>query len=119
MPKYIQREAGFTLIELTLVLLISGSVLYIMTQSFDLYMRHMRYSKTIDNAQMSQDALSGYLARTGSYPCPANPNLGPNDALYGVLSISGIIGANLGLIILAVKCQNRYPNKEDEKARRL
>lgn len=77
-------ESGFTLIEIMLVLIISGVFLIAAAQALKVYTINAQYEKTIDHAEVVQEMLFEYFGREGAYPCPANPTLGPNDPNYGM-----------------------------------
>ncbi len=78
------HESGFTLVEIAIVLLISGMFMIAAAQFVKLYTVNAQYETTIEHADMTQDVLFEYFARNGAYPCPANPNLAPGDPNYGI-----------------------------------
>jgi len=81
---YNNREAGFTLIEISLVLLISGIILSASAYFLKIYTTNLKHETTLENIEISQAALSEYIAVEGVYPCPADPTLAPSDANYGI-----------------------------------
>ena len=79
----LKQEKGFTLVELGIVLIISGFVMVASAQIVKLYTTNMQYDKTLENLKVAMDALNEYKGYNGVYPCPADPTLGPNDSNYG------------------------------------
>lgn len=80
----IKKENGFTLIELTLVLIFSGFVGLTIASFFKHYTEGQRRQTTIDNLELAQNALAEYYGMEGVYPCPADPTLSGSDPNYGV-----------------------------------
>ncbi len=77
-------EKGFTLVELALVMFISAGTVLMIARFVKLYTVNAQYETTIENTRMAQTALDEYYGLEGYYPCPANPELGPGDADYGI-----------------------------------
>lgn len=77
-------ESGFTLIEIAIVLMISGVFLLAVAEFIKTYTINAKYERTVEHAELTQDVLFEYYAREGGYPCPADPDLGPNDINYGI-----------------------------------
>jgi len=82
--KMTSSQKGFTLVEIAIVLLISGFTMMVAANFVKQYTIDTQYIKTIENIEMVQTALREYVGLNGVYPCPADPTLGPNDANYGV-----------------------------------
>ncbi len=79
-------QKGFTLVEIAIVLLISGISMMVAANLVKQYTIDTKYIKTLENIEMVKTALQEYVGLNGVYPCPADPTLGPNDANYGVAS---------------------------------
>lgn len=76
-------ENGFTLVELSIVLIIAGLILSTMMASINYYMGNKALEKTLDVIETSQTALFMNQYVYGFYPCPADPTLGPDNPMYG------------------------------------
>ncbi len=81
---YYKSCSGFTLIELALVIIISGSIMVAAAQFMKIYTINLKYEKNIKHLKMSQDAINEFFGMNGRYPCPANPTLLPSDDGYGL-----------------------------------
>lgn len=79
-----KRQSGFTLLELALVLAISGLFMMTGAHFLKLYTLNIQHDKTLENTRLALSALKEYYGLTGTYPCPSNPSLEPNDPNYGV-----------------------------------
>lgn len=77
-------ESGFTLIEMAIVVLISGFLLAAYIQAYQTYIVSKEQEETLENMKMIDDALFSYFGDTGRYPCPSNPDAAPGEADYGV-----------------------------------
>ena len=82
--KKIIKENGFTMVEIGIVLLISGFTMMMAANFVKQYTINAQYEKTLEHLRITQDALGEYVGLNGVYPCPADPTLGPGDANYGV-----------------------------------
>lgn len=81
--KNIDNQKGFTMIELAIVIAFSGIFAVIIGNFFKSYTNDLQRQTTIENINLAHQALYEYFGRNGVYPCPADPTLGPGDALYG------------------------------------
>lgn len=79
-----KHQQGFTLVELAIVLLITGLALGMLAQFIQIYSAQTKRDNTIDNIKMAQSALYEFYALNGRYPCPADPSLSEDDAEYGL-----------------------------------
>lgn len=79
-----KRRAGYTLIELCIVLVVSGVVMAVAAQAYRVYTKTQGWDTTINNTELAVNALDGFLARYGRYPCPARLNALRTDADYGM-----------------------------------
>lgn len=77
-------QAGFTLLELALVIMISGLSMLMLAEFMRVYTVNGGYEKTLENTNTSQRALREFFVVQKRYPCPADPALLPGDANYGL-----------------------------------
>jgi prepilin-type N-terminal cleavage/methylation domain-containing protein len=77
-----KSKHGFTLIELCIVLIISGLLLTAGLRAFNIYLRQQQVSETKSNIAAIQEALDGYAQANGHYPCPAPIDAAPDTAGY-------------------------------------
>lgn len=78
------RQGGFTLIELALVMIISGSFMAAAAVAFTNYTIQKRVEHTKESMAVVKTAMSEFRSLTGRYPCPAPLTAAPGDATYGV-----------------------------------
>ncbi len=76
--------AGFSLIELSVVIIISGLLFAAAVQVYQISLLNKHYIETDANVAMVRDAINEFLGLKGRYPCPADPSLSPGDLNYGV-----------------------------------
>ena len=86
-----ERIRGFTLIELAIVLAISGMVLAAGVGLYRLYLHQQDMSDTYDNIQTIDNSLLKYLDAVKHYPCPADRGLPSTDPNYGVANCAAAI----------------------------
>jgi type II secretory pathway pseudopilin PulG len=77
------REGGFTLVEIAIVVLISSIILTMLAQGYKIYVRDKQRQETLDHIEVITSALREYVGEYGRYPCPADPTLPSNDQDYG------------------------------------
>ncbi len=85
---------GFTLVELAIVLAISGILIGVITASVKPVMQRVQMAKTDSNIEKIAKQLSVYAVRHNRLPCPASPN--PSVEPFGSERGSGASGANFG-----------------------
>ena len=79
-----QRDSGFTLIEMALVMVIGGVLLSFMGSALLMYLKKSRVQKTEYRIEAIKEALSQHLSVNRRYPCPARRDIAPGDtALAG------------------------------------
>mgnify|MGYP003134993167 CR=1 FL=1 len=76
-------QAGFTVIELSIVLIISGLMITMLLGSYKVYMNNQAYYTTRDHLERVDSALNTYRGDEGEYPCPSDPTLPSDHDLYG------------------------------------
>ncbi len=79
-----KMQAGFSLIEIAIVIMISGFIMIAAARFIKLYTINLQYEKTLDNIRISQSAINEFFGLEGRYPCPADPTLSPSDSNYGI-----------------------------------
>ena len=77
-----QLQLGFTLVELTIVMLVVAILLAGFLMPLSLQMDLRRYADTKKTMDQINEALIGFVLVNGRLPCPANPAIadGANNA---------------------------------------
>ena len=89
-----KKIAGFTLIELAIVLIIFGFIfapLIAIIVQIDLDRKGRANLQTNDRAVA---AINYFLKQNGRYPCPADPTLPPGNANFGAENCAGAIATS-------------------------
>lgn len=68
-------QAGFTLVELSIVLIISGLIIGTISSAMNIYIKKQRIEATRTRLQMAEGSLNAYLNLNYHYPCPALPSI--------------------------------------------
>lgn len=76
-------ESGFTLLEMAIIVIISGMVLSFLGATLVTFMHEGNIKTTEYRLKAIQDELAHYLSINGRYPCAANRTLGSNSASFG------------------------------------
>lgn len=84
LPHRRRAQAGFTLIELSIVVLIVGLMLSAFGAAFVQYMQTAREKAVQQKIEDIETALGRFLALNGRYPCPARMIAPPDSASFGV-----------------------------------
>lgn len=84
MTRHPSYSGGFTLIELSFVLVISGVVLVAGIRSYDTYTKHQRFTATYERMNAIKASFSDFTNALARYPCPADPSLDMMDPNAGV-----------------------------------
>lgn len=92
-PKKQHSQSGFTLIELSAVLVIAGLVVAGLGSAYNQWLKKEAQDTTTENVGYAVHALTTYRDLYGHYPCPASltasmdsPTIGttPTEVVYGV-----------------------------------
>ncbi|GEM_PF-1789382 len=79
-----EAEAGFTLVELALVMIVIGIITTVIFAAYKTYTVKLIEDFNEESISSSSNAASIYQLEFGTYPCPADPTLGPEDIGYGL-----------------------------------
>jgi len=77
------KIGGFTLIELSLVIVIAGILLSFFGTALTTFLKKSDIKTTEYRLSEIDDALARYLRINGHYPCPANRTLSPDHSEFG------------------------------------
>ena len=77
------KEAGFTLVEVAIVMIILGALIAGISAFFVSRVKEINLVETNDKLATVDDALQAYLKINGFYPCPAPNNAQPETANFG------------------------------------
>ena len=83
MRNYISDQRGFTLIDVTIALLIIGILVTPFIQQYRIWLATSNRMVTQDNLNLSNQAIEQYYFANNRYPCPADPRVTPGNANYG------------------------------------
>ena len=89
---YKAGERGFTLLEISIVAIVSGVLLVAGLKAYQLYLKNERIIETRDKLDQISATLSNFKSETSRYPCPADPTLGVNDPNFGLEDCSLMAG---------------------------
>lgn len=79
-----QNSTGFTIIEMSVVIIIVGLIIASVLPSIRAYQVTEDFYETRANLEFANDALREYFALQGRYPCPADPTVPLDDPDYGL-----------------------------------
>lgn len=77
------REKGFSLFEMALVITITGLIIAGAAQYYVIYVKQSKDDVTFENIQLMKTAIAEFYTDRGRYPCPTDPTLPPSDPDYG------------------------------------
>jgi prepilin-type N-terminal cleavage/methylation domain-containing protein len=75
--------AGFTLVEMAIVILIMGILLVPILEAYSHYIKEKRIEDTRENIAAVTSGISGFQDVQARLPCPADATLGPGAANFG------------------------------------
>ncbi|HEY8190838.1 MAG TPA: prepilin-type N-terminal cleavage/methylation domain-containing protein, partial [Alphaproteobacteria bacterium] len=78
-----KSESGFTLIEMSMVILIAGLIIGTATSYYGLYLKRENMKVTAENVTAVTNKISEFRNINGRYPAPASLTLPRGDADYG------------------------------------
>ncbi|OFW93982.1 MAG: hypothetical protein A3J37_07725 [Alphaproteobacteria bacterium RIFCSPHIGHO2_12_FULL_45_9] len=95
-----KSSGGFTLIELSFVILISGIILVAFLSVARSYIVNIEQEKLTKVVAYAKTAIIQYRAAFGAYPCPARGNLAITDTNYGRsdCTITPVGGVMIGIL---------------------
>lgn len=82
-PSSNKSGAGFTLLEMAIVVLIFGVALAAFAPAYKLYLTQQEQEKTQSNIEYITSAIGNFRSVNGAYPCPASLTETRTDATYG------------------------------------
>lgn len=74
---------GFTIIELSVVMVLSGLMMALSFSAYSLYIKTERAKESYEKQKAIATSLSNYSTKAGRLPCPADPSLPVTDANAG------------------------------------
>ena len=80
------NSTGFSLVEFSIVILISGILLTSGIRAYKIYEEKKQVYKTREAMDTVLDALNRYMANYERYPCPASLTLGPSSGWFGQMT---------------------------------
>lgn len=78
-----RTEAGYSLIELSIVMIVVGIFISGFMAAYNVYIKNESQRVTSVNTSIVSQAISNYLAENGRYPCPAGISLPIEHPKYG------------------------------------
>ncbi|MCB1651814.1 MAG: hypothetical protein KDI46_07165 [Alphaproteobacteria bacterium] len=80
----VNKQDGFTLIDVTIMLLVIGFIVAPMIQVYHQWQQRNERSSTLGKIQAIEQATQEFYFANKYYPCPADPRLGPGNANFGI-----------------------------------
>ncbi len=96
--RHIKSHKGFTLIEFSIVMIISGLVLVAGMDLYKIYLKGQKKSGTYETMDKFNNAILSFYNAQKRYPCPADPALPESNPNAGVENCiaSTLVGFNSG-----------------------
>lgn len=91
------RQNGFTLLEMAVVIFVSGLLTVAAAKLYSLYLSERSYTITKDNMRAAGIQMSYFFEKNYGYPCPADRALAPTDPGYGLQFDSDCNPGDVGL----------------------
>ena len=115
--KNIRNEEGFSLLELSMVIIITGFIIAGAAQYYQIYLRQSKDAETFEDIQLIRTAVAEYYTNHGRYPCPTDPSLPYDDPNYGLEMCPGRNVAGVAVPNLALDaCWGRLCRVESERS---
>ncbi|HIL29063.1 MAG TPA: type II secretion system protein [Micavibrio sp.] len=114
--KKMTKKAGFTLVEMAMVLVIIGLVVAPAVGLYNLYSAQQREDKTIMAMNAAWNAIDGFRSMYGRYPCPAPFDAIRTSSAYGheALDGAGNCDDSLSGITSSVSFRSALPPTDNE-----
>lgn len=93
-PSKSLNQSGFTLVELSIVIIISGLLLVAAVAAYDQWLKDHRVRVTADRLEEIEKAIQVYVAQHGYLPCVAPMTATPDQAGYNRSPTGGCSSAN-------------------------
>lgn len=77
------NNKGFTLIELSIIVMIVGILMIPAFRAYDTYLYGKRVTETKEHIAKLQSEISIFAIKYDRYPCPSDRSLSPSDPMYG------------------------------------
>lgn len=90
------KNSGFTLIELAIVIIITGLLFIPLVRAYYIYEKGKKVQETKNAVILAKSLISYYKGTTPLYPCPADASLLKTDPMYGISQCGYNIGLNTG-----------------------
>lgn len=109
-----KSESGYTLVEIAVVMMVVGIIVAPAIGLYNLYQKQVRIDQTQDAVEEAWNALMGFRAMYGRYPCPAPMDAVPGDVEYGYefLDAAGDCDSAAGRVELATSARTTLPNTD-------
>lgn len=93
-----KKTRGFTLIEVSVVMIIAGLLMVAGMSLFSIYSKGQKRDGTYENMDKFNNALGAFYSAQKRYPCPADPALPESNPLAGVENCIALtaVGSNSG-----------------------
>lgn len=79
-----KSQCGFTVIEMAIVILISGMLFAAFIKLYSTQQNQKKFTKTIENINIMQDVINQYFGTFGCYPNPSRLDVPLNHIDYGI-----------------------------------
>lgn len=82
--KGVRHTCGFTLIEFSIVMVLSGILMSGMLQLYSIYLKKTKSSLTYERVTLVKASITSFYGLEKRYPCPADPSLDLSDPAFGL-----------------------------------
>lgn len=83
-PEKEGRQGGFSLLEMSIVIMMMGMMIALAAQYYTIYLRQTKDDVSFENIQYIKSAIAEFYTDRGRYPCPTDPSLPQSDPNYGI-----------------------------------